>query len=373
MNKDESKQQLELALQVTQRAWIEVIKKDENEISDLIGYPSRILFVAAEMGNVDFLITLILSYPDVIWKVDEKNRSIFHIAIECRHEEIFKLIHEIGAIKDLIASYKDTERNNMLHLAAKIAPPDRLNCVSGAALQMQRELLWFEVVKNVVQPHYAAAKNKSKVTSQDVGDTSKSGKTPQALFTEEHKDLRIQGEAWMKKTAESCTLVATLITTVVFTAAFTLPGGNDESNGFPILLSEISFKVFAISNAISLFAASTSILMFLSILTSRYAESDFLRLLPFKLMVGLTSLFVSIATMMVAFTATFFITFQRDSIWIPVPIALLAAIPVLLFGFQQYPLLWDIYRATYRSWTLFQPSHKRKLSWKSKRPKRKLN
>lgn len=146
MNKDESKQQLELALQVTQRAWIEVIKKDENEISDLIGYPSRILFVAAEMGNVDFLITLILSYPDVIWKVDEKNRSIFHIAIKCRHEEIFKLIHEIGAIKDLIASYKDTERNNMLHLAAKIAPPDRLNCVSGAALQMQRELLWFEVI-----------------------------------------------------------------------------------------------------------------------------------------------------------------------------------------------------------------------------------
>lgn len=144
--KDQGEQQLELALQVTQKAWNEVIKQDETQISELIGYPSRLLFVAAEMGNVEFLITLILSYPDVIWKVDEKNRSIFHIAIECRHEEIFKLIHEVGAIKDLIASYTDKEQNNMLHLAAKIAPPDRLNCVSGAALQMQRELLWFEVI-----------------------------------------------------------------------------------------------------------------------------------------------------------------------------------------------------------------------------------
>ncbi|XP_056695956.1 uncharacterized protein [Spinacia oleracea] len=273
--KDQGEQQLELALQVTQKAWNEVIKQDETQISELIGYPSRLLFVAAEMGNVEFLITLILSYPDVIWKVDEKNRSIFHIAIECRHEEIFKLIHEVGAIKDLIASYTDKEQNNMLHLAAKIAPPDRLNCVSGAALQMQRELLWFEAVKDVVQPHYAVAKNISKETPQNARE---SGKTPHALFTEEHKDLRLQGEEWMKKTAESCTLVATLITTVVFTAAFTLPGGNDDKTGSPILLKKLSFKVFAISNAVSLFASATSILMFLSILTSRYAETDFLKL-----------------------------------------------------------------------------------------------
>ncbi|CAO2821873.1 unnamed protein product [Amaranthus hypochondriacus] len=364
MGKDEGEHQLELALQVTQRAWNEVIKLEETEISDLIAYPSRLLFDAAEMGNVEFLITSILSYPDVIWKVDEKNRSIFHIAIECRHEEIFKLIHEIGAIKDLIASYTDQHQNNMLHLAAKIAPPDRLSCVSGAALQMQRELLWFEAVKDVVQPHYAVAENSPTVGPQ---------MTPQALFTEEHKNLRLEGEEWMKKTAESCTLVATLIATVVFTAAFTLPGGNDDKDGSPILLKDAAFKVFAISNAVSLFASATSILMFLSILTSRYAESDFMKLLPFKLMVGLSSLFVSIATMMVAFTATFFITFKNDTIWIPAPIALLAAIPVLLFAFQQYPLLWDIYSSTYRSSTLFKPSKPRKLSWKSRVPKAKMS
>ncbi|XP_021753733.1 ankyrin repeat-containing protein ITN1-like [Chenopodium quinoa] len=360
LGKDEKEQQLGFALKVTQRAWNEVIKEDENGISQLIGLPWRLLFVAAEMGNVDFLTTLILSYPDVIWKIDDKNSSIFHVAVVCRHEEISKLIHEIGAIKDLIASYTDYEHNNMLHLAAKIAPPDRLNCVSGAALQMQRELLWFEAVQDDVQPHYAVAKNISR-------------KTPQTLFTEEHNELRLQGEQWMKKTAESCTLIATVIATVIFTAAFTLPGGNNDKDGSPIPLNKASFKVFVISNAVSLFASSTSILMFLSILTSRYAEKDFLKVLPFKLVVGLTSLIVSIAAMMIAFTATFFITFQKGSIWIPAPIALLAAIPVMLFGFQQYPLLWDIYSSTYPSWTFFQPSKKRKLLWKSKSPKTKLS
>lgn len=98
------------------------------------------------MGKVEFLTTLIRSYPDLIWKVDENRHSIFHIAIIHRQEDIFKLIYEIGAIKDLIATYKNDAGNNMLHLVAKLAPPHRLSCVSGAALQMQREIIWFKVM-----------------------------------------------------------------------------------------------------------------------------------------------------------------------------------------------------------------------------------
>ncbi|XP_021750389.1 ankyrin repeat-containing protein ITN1-like [Chenopodium quinoa] len=381
------------AIKVTEIAWKKVIEEDEDMVSDLVNRPWRLLFVAAKMGNADFLRTLIYIYPDVIWKVDEKNRTIFHIAVEYRHEEIFKLIHEFGSIKDLIASYRDQEENNMLHLAAKLAPADRLNCVSGAALQMQRELLWFEAVKKVVQPQYASAKNYVKKIAQDDKnrgesiknenrsestqnnvsehdeDTSQLRMTPQALFTKEHEDLRLSGEAWMKKTAESCTLVATLITTVIFTAAFTLPGGNNQNNGSPILLNQVCFKVFAIFNAVALFASSTSIILFLSILTSRYAEKDFLEVLPCKLMAGLTFLFVSIASMMAASTATFFITFLHNPIWIPAPLPVLAAVPVVLFLHQQSPLLWDIYSSKNKSWTLIQPSDNRTLFWSSKSPK----
>ena len=34
---------------------------------------------------------------------------------------------------------------NLLHLAGQLAPIHKLNLVSGAALQMQRELQWFQV------------------------------------------------------------------------------------------------------------------------------------------------------------------------------------------------------------------------------------
>jgi hypothetical protein len=84
-------------------------------------------------------------YPNLIWKVDEKNQSIFHTAVVHRQEKVFNLIYELGGLKDLIASYKDEANNTILHLAAKIAPANRLNIDTGAALQLRRELQWFKV------------------------------------------------------------------------------------------------------------------------------------------------------------------------------------------------------------------------------------
>ncbi|KAG6593427.1 hypothetical protein SDJN03_12903, partial [Cucurbita argyrosperma subsp. sororia] len=106
-------------------------------------------------------------------------------------------------------------------------------------------------------------------------------------------------------------LVATLIATVVFAAAFTVPGGNDDKEGIPIFWQNKMFTVFVISDVAALVLSTTSILMFLSILTSRYAEKDFLVSLPTKLLFGLLTLFVSIACMVVAFGAAFFIAYDK--------------------------------------------------------------
>ena len=135
------------AHQLVKKLWEHVLQKQDSEISKLIKKPSRLLFDAAELGSLEFLIILIRSYPDLIWKVDDNNRSLFHIAVLYRHRTIFNLIYEFGAIKDLIAAYKDGKNNNILHLAGNLPPPSRLQIVSGAALQMQRELLWFKVNK----------------------------------------------------------------------------------------------------------------------------------------------------------------------------------------------------------------------------------
>lgn len=133
------------ALKLVKCLWEHALQLDEEELSALIRNPCRVLFVAAESGNVVFLAELIRAHPDLIWKVNSQNQSLFHVAVRCRQESVLHLIYEIGAIKDLIAAYRDEKGNNMLHLAGKLGPPNRLNMVSGAALQMQRELLWFKV------------------------------------------------------------------------------------------------------------------------------------------------------------------------------------------------------------------------------------
>ncbi|KAI8011485.1 Ankyrin repeat-containing protein ITN1 [Camellia lanceoleosa] len=124
---------------------------------------------------------------------EPKHISRCRFTSSCRNMQI---LYEIGSIKDLITAYRDEDCNNMLHLAAKIAPPNQLNIVSGAALQMQRELLWFKEVEKIMQPSHVEKKNSK-------------GKTPRALFTEEHKDLIEKGEAWMKNTASQSMVVNT--------------------------------------------------------------------------------------------------------------------------------------------------------------------
>ncbi|KAJ0018396.1 hypothetical protein Pint_12342 [Pistacia integerrima] len=194
----------------------------------------------------------------------------------------------------------------------------------------------------MVQPSFKEKKNSK-------------GSTPQEIFAKEHKDLLKNGELWMKKTAESCMLVATLIATMMFAAAFSVPGGNDNNRGTPIHLRETLFQVFALSDAIALSSSTISILMFLFILTSRYTEDDFLKSLPFKLMVGLSTLFLSIIAMMVAFSATFFLAYHDRLNCFTMLTAILAFVPVSLFVMLQYPLLRDIVCSTYRSKFLFKP------------------
>ncbi|XP_019168644.1 PREDICTED: ankyrin repeat-containing protein NPR4-like isoform X2 [Ipomoea nil] len=324
------------ALELFHCSWEQAVLLSRSQLGDLLKTPFNPLFVAAELGNIQFVVQLIRSYPDLIWKVNEQSQSVFHIAVVHRQENIFRLIYNIGAHKDIIASYLSTDNENMLHLAAKIAPSNRLNIVSGAALQMQRELLWFKEVEKIVQPSYKEMKDSG-------------GQTPRMLFTEQHKSLVKQGEKWMKDTASSCMLVATLITTIMFAAILTVPGGNNNETGNPIFLQDKLFVAFAVSDAIALFSSVTSILMFLSILTSRYAEEDFVSTLPKRLVFGLATLFLSITAMLVAFGSSFSIVLRRQLAWVVLPVELVACLPVTLFAFLQFPLLADTIRSTYGS------------------------
>ncbi|ESR44794.1 hypothetical protein CICLE_v10004026mg [Citrus x clementina] len=107
--------------------------------------------------------------------------------------------------------------------------------------------------------------------------------------------------------------------------------------------------VFAISDALGLIFSSTSLLVFLSIQTVRYAEEDFLESLPKKLIIVLASLFLSIVNMMISFVATFSIVLHDRSKWLAVTVPILASLPVTIYVLLQLPLSVQTYQSTYGS------------------------
>nr|XP_023913451.1 uncharacterized protein LOC112025029 [Quercus suber] len=287
---------------------------------------SQVLFDAAEAGNIEYLIKLIRFDFDLLWKTRSiSNKSIFHIAVEKRHESIFNLLHEIGSIGDLIINTKTEDKSNILHLAAGSAPKEKLNAIAGAALQMQRETLWFEDVEKVVPPAFKEMKNGN-------------GETPYVLFERTHEELRKKGEKWMKDTSNYSMLVAILIPSIMFSGEMA-----DEPEDSPNL-----FRIFTVSSAIALFSSSTSLIMFLSILTSRYCYKDFRKWLPVRLLIGVATLCISIVAMMVAFF-TFFWLNNLNQKELPVTfvvIGLFACAPIL-YVLLKWRLFADIARSTF--------------------------
>ena len=186
------------------------------------------------------------------------------------------------------------------------------------------DLQWKEVEK-AVRPGFKEMKNGN-------------GETPYVLFAKSHKKLRKQGEKWMMNMAKSSMVVATLIGTIAFSYQ-----SDDKLNH----LSPKLGLAYSVSSAIAIFCSSTSLITFLSILTSRYSYEDFLVSLPVKLMIGVTTLFISIAAMMVAFSASFCLN-NHNHQELPLiffVIGLFACVPIL-YVLLKYRLLVDIVQCT---------------------------
>ncbi|KAJ0828995.1 putative PGG domain-containing protein [Helianthus annuus] len=172
------------------------------------------------------------------------------------------------------------------------------------------------------------------------------GETPEMVFTKEHKELVIESGNWMKSTAKSHALTATLIITVVFAAAITIPGGTNEKNhGVPNFNDNPAFIIFEASIAISMLTSSLSLLLFLSILTSRLTEHDFLFRLPLTLVMGLGNLFVSATSTMLAFGAALFLIFGSKHPWTAALIAPMIGLIICFSIFFHSSVLPDFLRS----------------------------
>lgn len=228
-------------------------------------------------------------------------------------------------------------------------------------------------VEKMAPPYFSSQKNKDH-------------KTPRMIFTEEHMELKKEGEKWMRDTSTACSVVAVLIATIMFTASITVPGGSyGEISGFdgfnatitfplntnnapstgtitappgndtntdnklegsPIFFKHktkrLAFKVFYNFNGASLVSSVTAVLMFLSILTSGFAEDSFRVNLPTRLIIGLFALISSICCMMAAFYTIIFLVFGFGVEGRQINGAILivaTGVPILIFLFLKLPLL----------------------------------
>ncbi|KAI3949484.1 hypothetical protein MKW92_042560 [Papaver armeniacum] len=257
-----------------------------------------------------------------------------------RYGNIFKLIYE--NVDQKLLSFQDESGNTILHLAAKLAPLSRLKTFGSEVFQMQQEMLWFTEKQQL--------------------------KTAYELFTEEHNELMQKAEIWAKGTAESSMLVASLVATIVFAAAIIVPCGtisdsSNKDNGIPIFLLGKALLVFVVADALAFFSSITSAMMFITVLTSRYTELDFLISLPQKIILNLMSLSFSISAMIVTFSVALSIILVRRFSGAIVPITLLAAVPVNLFVYLVLPLLAQMFFQTYCSWDMLKPIRKKKTQF----------
>ncbi|KAM5575692.1 hypothetical protein ABKV19_014570 [Rosa sericea] len=314
----------------------EVIKTmDEFTPPAQLNVVRKSVFKAIEQGHVEFVTHMCEANPTLVVDIlDEDDKSIFQYAIECRQEKIYNLMYGLKPKKiEKIAHRVAKFNNNMLHSVGNLSPLPHINHIQGAILQMQRELQWFEEVKRILPSDMHEYVNTSNLTARE-------------LFTKSHKKLKDEAEISMKGIAASSTTVGALIVTMMFAVAFTAPGGTDGNTGLPMFMHKKLFKIFILSDTISLISSATSVITFLGLLTSTYAEDDFLWFLPTKLMIGLSTLFISIVAMMITFSCALTIMLDGEAKMM-IPAIVLATVPVVSFAIFLFPLLFEICRCTY--------------------------
>nr|TKR68718.1 hypothetical protein D5086_0000309990 [Populus alba] len=263
------------------------------------------LFTATRRGIHDIVELIIKLHPHAIDQRDQMNRSILDVAVMYRQKKIFDIVKEKKIPMARIRRVVDKSGNTLLHHVADMKKNSGVT-KPGPALQLQEELKWFE--------------NDCK----------------RVLRISREMQLK-QAQKWIKETAQSCSTVAALVATVVFAAAYTVPGGSDDK-GKPNFINSPYFLIFTVSDVVSLASSLTSLVVFLSLLTSPFELQEFHISLPRKLVVGFSFLFFSVLTTMLSFGATILILIQTERKLTTLLLSIASFLPVLIFGILQFRL-----------------------------------
>ncbi|CAL5344450.1 unnamed protein product [Camellia sinensis] len=304
-------------------------KEHKTETSHVTNKPNTAetaLFLATKSGILEIVEEILNVYPQAVEHIDDDGRSILHVAIKYRQIHIFDFVEKMEIPMRRLIRKIDNDGNSILHMIGR-KPNDHFDeDMRSPALILQEDLLLFEIGNQTWQlscrqPWLLTWRVKKISTIHFTRHFNKKGQTADRLFAENNIEHRTEAKEWLKRTSENCSIVTVLISTVAFAAAYTVPGGPNQS-----------------TDVLSLTFALTSVITFLSILTSSFRLSDFKHSLPQNLMLGITLLILSVSMMMLAFAATVILLIRNKQEWTRIAIYSVAFFPVSIFALTYLPL-----------------------------------
>ncbi|PWA73999.1 DNA glycosylase [Artemisia annua] len=100
-------------------------------------YYNNTIFEATRQNASDVVQSVVSRFADAIWCTNEDGHNFIQYAVINRSENVYSLVYKMSEHMNIYKTIKDSFGNNLLHLAARLAPANRLNNISGAALQLQ--------------------------------------------------------------------------------------------------------------------------------------------------------------------------------------------------------------------------------------------
>lgn len=110
--------------------------------SDGVGMGTPLL-VAAKMGIVEMVKGILSAVPGAIQDQDSQGKNVLMLAAENRQPGVFSFLMRTD-LPDYVFRHVDNDGNSILHLAANLGEKQPWR-ITGAALQMQCEILWYTV------------------------------------------------------------------------------------------------------------------------------------------------------------------------------------------------------------------------------------
>ncbi|KAG1362059.1 putative Ankyrin repeat-containing protein [Cocos nucifera] len=270
------------------------------------------LTLGSKMGLHEFVNQILNECPESANYTNPEGQNVLQVAIQNGHEKIVDIVESLTCNGNpvlpswLLSKREDNTNNTILHFAAETT-------VKGGAsvLQMQYELQWFERVKKLLPRDLLNSRNKEEMTAQE-------------LFTKKHEQMVLDSRSQLKEIATAC---SSLLAAVVFATSFSIPENcNQEELG-----KMTACKIFPHAYEIGLSCATTALVLFISLLTAHYKEQEFRRSLPAMYFFALTSFFMALLALLVAFFCNIYLSVYGGKGRLVILAGELIAVPLICF------------------------------------------